>query len=66
MDVEGAEFEIVQELSSSGKMKKIREFIIEYHHNLPREMSNLSEFLNMRGMTIKYVFIFLKLNRFKI
>lgn len=46
MDVEGAEYEIVKELSSSGMMKKVREFIIEYHHNLPGEKSKLSQFLN--------------------
>lgn len=47
MDVEGAELDIIKELSSSGMMTKVKEFIIEYHHNIPGENPDLSHFLSL-------------------
>ncbi len=45
MDVEGAETNIVTDLFDTSTMVKVKEFIIEYHHNIPGKHSKLSEFL---------------------
>ena len=47
MDVEGAELEIIEELSASGMMARVKEFIVEYHHNIPGEKPDLSHFLSL-------------------
>lgn len=45
MDVEGAEDYIVDDLINSSAINKVKEFIIEYHHNMNGDKSNLSAFL---------------------
>ncbi len=47
MDVEGAEFHIVEDLVTSSTLSKVKEYIIEYHHNLKQEQSKLSSFLRI-------------------
>lgn len=47
MDVEGAEFHIVEDLVTSSTLNKVKEYIIEYHHNLKQEQSKLSSFLRI-------------------
>ncbi len=47
MDVEGAKIQIFKELYFSGVMRNVKEFIVEYHHNLKGETSNLSGFLGL-------------------
>jgi FkbM family methyltransferase len=37
MDIEGAELEVLEEVSASGKMGLIRELLVEYHHNVGDE-----------------------------
>lgn len=34
LDIEGAELQVLQELSSSGKLQNVLQLIIEYHHHL--------------------------------
>lgn len=45
MDIEGAEVSVINEICDSQALNKVKEFIIEYHHNLQGEISCLSEFL---------------------
>lgn len=47
MDVEGAEIKIVEDLMQSGAIDKVKELIIEYHHNIPGETNALSHFLKL-------------------
>lgn len=45
MDVEGTEINIVEDLIDSKTINKVKEYIIEYHHNMGEGKSNLSIFL---------------------
>ncbi len=45
MDVEGAEVNILSDLYESSTINKVNEYIIEYHHNIKGDKSNLSSFL---------------------
>lgn len=45
LDVEGAEFDILRELLSSGKLALIRRMVIEYHHKIADRPAEMSEFL---------------------
>jgi FkbM family methyltransferase len=45
IDVEGAELPIIQDLAESGKLKLIRQMVIEYHHNIPGEPAAMSRLL---------------------
>jgi FkbM family methyltransferase len=45
IDVEGAEHRILSDLVNSGKIKLIREMVIEYHHHIGNQRSCLAEFL---------------------
>ncbi|MEP7319451.1 MAG: FkbM family methyltransferase [Panacibacter sp.] len=61
MDVEGAELNIINDLFSSSLLQKADQYIIEYHHNINGETSNLSDFLkkfesNGFGYSIKTTF----------
>jgi len=44
MDIEGAEFEVLKDMRSSGALRHVKSFVIEYHHNIGNGTS-LSEFL---------------------
>lgn len=44
IDVEGAEFQIMDDLMESKAIQKIEQFIVEYHHNM-NETAYLSKFL---------------------
>ncbi len=44
IDVEGAEFQIMDDLMESKAIQKIEQFIVEYHHNM-NETAHLSKFL---------------------
>lgn len=46
MDVEGAELNIISDLFETGSINKVKEYIIEYHHNINQDKSVLSSFLN--------------------
>lgn len=61
MDVEGAELNILKDLVESATIGRVKEYIIEYHHNLGSPKSNLSDFLaefekNGYGYNIKTSF----------
>jgi len=45
IDVEGAEINIIKELLETKTLNKVKEYIIEYHHNMGEDKSNLSSFL---------------------
>ena len=45
LDVEGAEFEVLGDLKSSGKIAHIRRMVIEYHHRIDGQTSCLAGFL---------------------
>lgn len=45
MDIEGAETFVVKELFSSGKLYRVSETVIEYHHHIETDKDTLSEIL---------------------
>ena len=45
MDVEGAEVNIINDLIETATINKAKEYIIEYHHNMNNDKSDLSSFL---------------------
>ncbi len=47
IDVEGAELRILTDLAQSGKLRLIRQMVIEYHHNIPSEPAALSRLLHL-------------------
>lgn len=47
MDIEGAETEVVEDLVASGMIYRVKEFIIEYHHNISGEDSHMAAFLKL-------------------
>jgi FkbM family methyltransferase len=47
LDVEGAELRVLRELASSGKISRIRQMIVEYHHKIPDEPSSMSHLLRI-------------------
>jgi FkbM family methyltransferase len=47
IDVEGAEHRILKDLVQSGKIRFIRQMVIEYHHRIGQNKSSLAQFLAM-------------------
>lgn len=47
IDIEGAEINVIQELSNSGKLYRIKQMVIEYHHHIVSDQDVLSTFLNI-------------------
>jgi FkbM family methyltransferase len=47
MDVEGAELEIMEELSRAGKLHYARQMVIEYHHHVARDSDVFSRLLRL-------------------
>ncbi len=45
MDVEGAEYEIIEELERSGSLTLAGQYIIEYHHQIKGQKPRLADFL---------------------
>ncbi|MDD4932599.1 MAG: FkbM family methyltransferase [Methylacidiphilaceae bacterium] len=45
MDIEGAESEVVAELFEAGALERVREAVVEYHHNLEGRRASLAQFL---------------------
>jgi FkbM family methyltransferase len=46
LDVEGAEHRVLCDLTTSGKLRCIRQMVIEYHHRIGNQKSCLGDFLN--------------------
>lgn len=47
MDIEGAEMDVMQELTSSGALENVNAMVIEYHHHLRPGEDRLSEMLHV-------------------
>jgi FkbM family methyltransferase len=47
LDVEGAEWDVMTDLKSSGKLSLIRSMVIEYHHKIGGQASCLARFLGL-------------------
>ena len=47
MDIEGAEAVVLAELAASGRMRSIREMVVEYHHHADRSEDRLSRTLRL-------------------
>jgi FkbM family methyltransferase len=45
LDVEGAEWNVLNDLVASGRLRSIRQMVIEYHHHIEPEDDRLSAFL---------------------
>ncbi len=45
MDVEGSEIQVIKDLVETSTLGKVKNYFIEYHHNLNTDKSNLSSFL---------------------
>ena len=46
-DVEGAEGSVMRDLADSGAIKKIDQFVVEYHHHVDRHKAKLGDFLSL-------------------
>jgi len=47
LDVEGAEHRVLHDLTQTGKIRTIRQMVVEYHHRIGQQKSCLAEFLLM-------------------
>lgn len=47
LDVEGAEMAVLEEVAQSGKLRQIRELVVEYHHHLAPAEDRFSELLRL-------------------
>jgi FkbM family methyltransferase len=47
LDVEGAEHRVICDLAQSGKIDRVRQMIVEYHHNIPGKRDQLASFLHI-------------------
>jgi FkbM family methyltransferase len=47
LDIEGAEAGVLEELAESGRIRQIREMVIEYHHHLEPREDSLSRLLRL-------------------
>jgi hypothetical protein len=47
LDVEGAEWGVLEDLVGSGAAGRVRRMIIEYHHHIERREDALGDFLNL-------------------
>ncbi|HZM94934.1 MAG TPA: FkbM family methyltransferase [Vicinamibacterales bacterium] len=47
MDVEGAEEPVLRELASAGRLRKIKELAVEYHHNIEGSFGGCGSFLQL-------------------
>lgn len=47
IDIEGAELEVIEELSNAGKLRHVKQMAIEYHHHIMRESDVFSRMLSV-------------------
>ncbi len=47
MDIEGSEAGVLEELAESGRIRMIREMVVEYHHHVDRRADSLSRMLRL-------------------
>ena len=55
LDIEGAEHQVASDLVQSGKVKQVRQMIVEYHHNISNDSGRLGDFLSLlEGCGFRY------------
>jgi hypothetical protein len=55
LDVEGSEWEVLDDLMEAGKMRSIRRLVIEYHHLMDAPVPRLGDFLKrLEGSGFSY------------
>ncbi len=47
MDIEGGEQGVLRELAGAGVLRRVKEMVVEYHHNLPGSNGGLGGFLQL-------------------
>jgi FkbM family methyltransferase len=47
IDIEGTELEVIEELSNAGKLRFVKQMVIEYHHHIIRESDVFSRMLRL-------------------
>lgn len=47
MDIEGAELSVLGEMARAGVLRRVREMVVEYHHNLQGSAGSLAGFLRL-------------------
>ena len=47
MDIEGAETLVIEDLVGNGKLSSTKNYLIEYHHNIPSQKSALGRFIHV-------------------
>ena len=47
MDIEGAEFKVIKDLADEGKLTRIEQLVVEYHHHMNPRIDELGKFLEM-------------------
>jgi FkbM family methyltransferase len=47
LDVEGAEGPVMRDLADSGAIRKIKQFVVEYHHHVDQRRAKLGDFLSL-------------------
>jgi FkbM family methyltransferase len=47
LDVEGAEGAVMRDLAASGAIRKVNQFVVEYHHHVDHGKANLGDFLSL-------------------
>jgi FkbM family methyltransferase len=45
MDIEGAEINVLDDLKRNGKLNSVNTYLIEFHHNIPGQLSGLGRFI---------------------
>jgi len=46
MDIEGAEISVLNDLKKNDKLNSVNTYLIEYHHNIPGQLSGLGRFIH--------------------
>ena len=46
MDIEGAEINVLDDLKRNEKLNSVNTYLIEYHHNIPGQLSGLGRFIH--------------------
>jgi FkbM family methyltransferase len=55
LDVEGAEHRVLEDLIQAGKLKHVRQMVVEYHHRIGQQRSRLGVFLHkLEGAGFEY------------